>query len=195
MKIVIIKYPAGNVQSIMFSLEKLGIKSVLTDNIEIIKNSDKVIIPGVGEAQTAMQYFNKKNLDKIIVNLKQPVLGICLGMQILCQFTEENNTNCLGIFNLKVKKIPIINSCKVPHIGWNNIYNLKDKIYNGVQTNAYQYFAQSYYVELNNDTIASVQYYIEYSAAIRKNNFYAIQFHPEKSGVYGQTILNNFVKL
>lgn len=193
MKVSIIKYNAGNVQSVLFALERIGISATVTDDKEVLTTSDKVIFPGVGEASSAMQYLKEKNLDKVIVNLKQPVLGICLGMQLMCQYSEEGKTNCLGIFENHIKLFK--GDIKVPQIGWNIIYGLKTKLYQNIKENEYMYFVHSYYAELSEYTIAKTNYGIEYSSSLQKNNFYAAQFHPEKSSDVGQQLLENFIKL
>lgn len=194
MKVSIIKYNAGNIQSVLFALQRIGIEANVTDDKEEILSSDKIIFPGVGEASSAMNYLRSKNLDELIVNLKQPVLGICLGMQLMCSFSEENNANCLGIFDQKVKLFTD-KELKVPQIGWNNIYSLQSPLLKGVSENEYMYFVHSYYVEKCDESIALTNYGVEYSSAIHKDNFYAVQFHPEKSGDAGQKILENFIKL
>ncbi len=194
MKISIIKYNAGNIQSVLFALQRIGIEANVTDNENEILSSDKIIFPGVGEASSAMNYLREKQLDKLIVDLKQPVLGICLGMQLMCKHSEENNTDCLGIFDLNVKLFPKTD-LKVPQIGWNNIYSLKSPLFTGISENEYMYFVHSYYAEKCAESIALTDYGIEYSSAIQKNNFFAAQFHPEKSGEAGQKILENFIKL
>jgi glutamine amidotransferase len=194
MKVSIIKYNAGNVQSVLFALERIGINAIVTDDIAVLKSSDKVILPGVGEASSAMHYLKEKQLDEVIVNLKQPVLGICLGMQLMCESSEEGNTSCLGIFDNKVKRF-IVQTNKVPQIGWNTIYDLKTNLYNGIKENEYMYLVHSYYAELSEYTIAKTNYELEYSSSLQKNNFYATQFHPEKSSNAGQQILENFIKL
>jgi glutamine amidotransferase len=194
-KIVIIKYNAGNIRSVLFALERIGVQAVVTDNHEEIKNADKVIFPGVGEASSAMQYLRERGLDKTILSLKQPVLGICLGMQLMCSFSEENNTDCLGIFDQHVLKFPEKEGFKVPQIGWNNIQSLKSPLFEDVSEDAYMYFVHSYYVEYCTDAIAVTDYIQPYSSAIQKDNFYAVQFHPEKSGDAGQKILENFIRL
>ncbi len=196
MKVSIIKYNAGNVQSVLFALERIGINATVTDDDEILNTSDKVIFPGVGEASSAMNYLKERNLDSVIKNLKQPVLGICLGMQLMCQHSEEGNTTCLGIFDTKVKMFSSnLTGIKVPQIGWNTIYDLKSDLYNNIKENEYMYFVHSYYVEASQYSIAKANYGLEYCASLQKNNFYAAQFHPEKSGDAGQTILENFIKL
>ena len=193
MKVSIVKYNAGNVQSVLFALERIGVNAIVTDNIEELNSSDKVIFPGVGEASSAMKYLKEKNLDELIVNLKQPVLGICLGMQLMCKYSEEGNTNCLGIFDNNIKLFK--GDIKVPQIGWNNIYELKTNLYQGIKENEYMYFVHSYYAEVSEYTIAKTNYGIEYSSSLQKNNFYAAQFHPEKSSDAGQLLLENFIKL
>ncbi len=192
MKVVIIKYNAGNIRSVLFALERIGVEAVVTDNHDEIRTADKVIFPGVGEASSAMAYLKSKGLDTLIKSLKQPVLGICLGMQLMCSFSEENNTECLGIFDQKVRLFPNT-EYKVPQIGWNNITQLKTDLLTDVPENAYMYFVHSYYVENCDEAIAKTDYVVEYSSAIRKDNFYAVQFHPEKSGDVGQKILENFI--
>ncbi|WP_103327683.1 imidazole glycerol phosphate synthase subunit HisH [Bacteroidetes bacterium endosymbiont of Geopemphigus sp.] len=197
MKTVIVKYPAGNVQSIVFALERIGLQSIISDKKEAIQGADKVIIPGVGEARSAMEYFRKTGLDQLIPNLKQPVLGICLGMQLLCLHSEENNTPCLGIFDLPVKKfVPSDDSMlKVPHMGWNKLFNTQGVLFKEIEKDTYQYFVHSYYVPLSLHTTALSEYFLPYSAALQKDNFYALQFHPEKSGKQGQRIIHSFLKL
>ena len=193
MKVVIIKYNAGNIRSVLFALERIGVNAIVTDDHNEIRSADRVIFPGVGEASSAMKYLKEKGLDELIVSLKQPVLGICLGMQLMCSHSEENDTPCLGIFDQKVKLFPR-RGFKIPQIGWNNITDLKTHLLRGVSENAYMYFVHSYYVENCADAIAKTDYVIEYSSAIRKNNFFAVQFHPEKSGEVGQKILENFIQ-
>jgi len=193
MKLVIIKYNAGNIRSVLFALERLGIRAVVSDEHDMISSADKVIFPGVGEASTAMAYLKKKGLDKTISSLKQPVLGICLGLQLLCNYSEENDTACLGIFNQQVKKFT--GGLKVPQIGWNNIYNLKSPLFKGVNENSYMYFVHGYCAEQGGNTVSTTDYTTAYSSGLQKDNFYAVQFHPEKSGDTGQIILQNFLKL
>jgi len=192
MKVVIIKYNAGNIRSVLFALERIGVNAIVTDDHNEIRSADRVIFPGVGEASSAMNYLKQKGLDVLIRSLTQPVLGICLGMQLMCSFSEENNTTCLGIFEEKVKLFPV-NGFKIPQIGWNNITHLKSNLFQGITENAYMYFVHSYYVEKCDDAIALTNYVSEYSSAVQKNNFYAVQFHPEKSGEEGQKILENFI--
>lgn len=193
MKVSIIKYNAGNVQSVLFALERIGVNATVTDDISILKSSDKIIFPGVGEASSAMQYLKEKKLDEVIVNLKQPVLGICLGMQLLCKSSEEGNTECLGIFDNQIKLFT--GDIKVPQIGWNTIYDLKTNLFEGIKENEYMYLVHSYYAEISNNTISKTDYGIKYSTSLQKNNFYGAQFHPEKSSNAGHTILENFIKL
>jgi imidazole glycerol-phosphate synthase subunit HisH len=197
MKTVIIKYNAGNIRSVLFALERQNVEGVVTDDPAEIRAADKVIFPGVGEASTAMRYLREKGLDKVIKNLEQPTLGICLGMQLMCNHSEENNTDCLGIFDLKVKKFtsPVANLLKIPQIGWNNITGLHSTIFEHVPQNAYMYFVHSYYVELGPETTAIANYVINYSAALQKNNFYAAQFHPEKSAEHGEKLIESFLNL
>ncbi len=202
MKVSIIKYNAGNIQSVLFALERIGVKAIVTDNADELQASDKIIFPGVGEASSAMNYLKEKKLDLVIKNLKQPVLGICLGMQLMCKYSEEGKIECLGIFDNKVKLFlsPFeggaqrVGDVKVPQIGWNTIYDLKTDLFKGVKENDYMYFVHSYYAELGGDTITKTNYGIEYSSALQKNNFYAVQFHPEKSSDAGQLILENFIR-
>lgn len=193
MKVVIIKYNAGNIRSVLFALERIGVTAIVTDDHDEIRSADKVIFPGVGEASSAMTYLRSNGLDTLIRSLKQPVLGICLGMQLMCAHSEENDTECLGIFDQKVRLFPVSGQ-KVPQIGWNNISGLKTSLLEGIAENAYMYFVHSYYVEECDNAIAKTDYIINYSSAIQKDNFYAVQFHPEKSGDAGQKILENFIR-
>jgi len=193
MNIVIIKYNAGNVVSVTNTLNRLGVEPVLSDDPEIIKNADKVIFPGVGEASTAMDYLRARKLDQLIIGLKQPFFGICLGQQLMCAHSEENDTKCLGIFDLKVKRFEP--KLKVPHMGWNRIFDKKGPLFQGLPEESFIYFVHSYYCELGEDTIAKSDYVNEFSAALYKENFYAIQGHPEKSGQIGQKIIENFLNL
>lgn len=196
MKTVIIKYNAGNVQSVLFALERIGMKGILSDNAEEIRSADKVIFPGVGEASSAMNFLKEKKLDVVIKNLKQPTLGICLGMQLMCRHSEENNTECLGIIDSNVKLFPgNKGGLKVPQIGWNNIFSLKGKLFEGIPENSFMYFVHSYYVEQNANSLATTNYILNYCSAMQKDNFYAVQFHPEKSSSLGQKILENFLRL
>ena len=193
MKIVIINYGAGNIQSIMFAIERLGYKAVLSNNPDEIKAADKVIFPGVGEASYAMKMLKESGLDVLIPTLKQPVLGICLGMQLMCTYSEEGNTKGLGIFDLDVVKFT--SKVKVPQMGWNNIYNLKSDLFKGIAENEYMYLVHSFYAPLCAETIATTNYELEYSSALENDNFFGTQFHPEKSGDIGEKILGNFLKL
>lgn len=192
MKIVIIKYNAGNIRSVLFALERIGVNAIVSDDHDEIRSADKVIFPGVGEASSAMKYLKEKGLDKLIISLKQPVLGICLGMQLMCAHSEENDTECLGIFSEKVKLFPQI-GFKIPQIGWNNITSLISTLFQEVPEDSYMYFVHSFYVESCENAIAKTNYIIDYSSALNKDNFYAVQFHPEKSGEFGQKILENFI--
>ena len=192
MKIAIINYGAGNIQSILFAIERLGYSAVLTNNPEEIQQADKVIFPGVGEASYAMQKLKESGLDSLIPTLKQPVLGICLGMQLMCHHSEEGNTEGLGIFDANV--IRFSNKVKVPQMGWNQIYNLKSPLFEGINNNEYMYLVHSYYVPNCSEAIANTNYDVEYASALQKNNFYGTQFHPVKSGYVGEQILGNFLK-
>ena len=193
MKIVIINYGAGNIQSILFAIERLGFQAILTNDPVVIQQADKVIFPGVGEASYAMSKLKESGLDSLIPNLKQPVLGICLGMQLMCNHSEEGNTDGLGIFDANVVRFS--NNVKVPQMGWNQIYNLKSPLFEGIKNNEYMYLVHSYYVPNCDEAIAVTNYDIEYASALQKNNFYGTQFHPEKSGDIGEHILGNFLKL
>lgn len=197
MKVVVIKYNAGNIQSVLFALERIGVQATVSDDPEQIITSDKVIFPGVGEASTAMKYLSERNLDKVISSLHQPVLGICLGMQLMCKHSEENNTPCLGIFeDVKVKKFDRAKkNLKVPQIGWNNITGLKTALFKSIEANSYCYYVHGYYAELSKHTIATSDYGKLYSAALNKDNFFGVQFHPEKSAAIGEIILKNFLAL
>lgn len=191
--IAIIKYNAGNTKSVFNAVTRLGYEAVITDDFEVIKNAKKVIFPGVGEASSAMKYLKQKGLDKIIKNLKQPTLGICLGQQLMCEFSEEGNVSCLGIFPIQVKKFPTKDI--VPHMGWNTIYDLETSLFIEVQENSDVYYVHSYYCELSNFTIVKTDYILEFSAALNKDNFYATQFHPEKSAGIGEQVLKNFLEI
>ena len=196
MKITIIKYNAGNIRSVLYALERIGHTAMVTDKADEIKNADKVIFPGVGEASTAMNYLKDRNLDKLICSLTQPVLGICLGMQLMCKYSEENDTKCLGIFDETIRKFKVESlKLKVPQIGWNSIYDLKTGLFKNVTENGYCYFVHGYYASKGEHTIATTDYVQPYSSALKKNNFYGVQFHPEKSATVGETILSNFLKL
>ncbi|WP_347838065.1 imidazole glycerol phosphate synthase subunit HisH [uncultured Draconibacterium sp.] len=199
MNIVIIKYNAGNIESVNNALNRLGVNAEITADHDKIRRADKVIFPGVGEASTTMAYLRENKLDDLIVSLKQPVLGICLGLQLMCAHSEENNTQCLGIFDEKVKRfIPKPGEefiTKVPHMGWNAIKDLKSDLFTHDIENEYVYFVHSYYAEKSAHTIAACDYILPFSAALHRDNFYATQFHPEKSGTIGAKILENFLKL
>jgi imidazole glycerol-phosphate synthase subunit HisH len=197
MNITIIKYNAGNIQSVLFALERIGVQATVTDDAELIRQADKIIFPGVGEASTAMAYLTERKLDMLIGSLRQPVLGICLGMQLLCGYSEENDTRCLDVFRgINVKRFrPADNSLKVPQIGWNTITNLRSPLFTGVAENSYCYFVHGYYAEHCADTIATTEYDLPYSAALHRDNFYGVQFHPEKSAKAGEQILRNFLSL
>ena len=191
--IAIVKYNAGNITSVKNAVERLGYSCIVTDDKTILKQADKVIFPGVGEASSAMHYLKEKGLDKVIKNLTQPVLGICLGQQLLCQFSDEGNTKCLGIFEATVKKFEP--KLKVPHMGWNTIFDLKSALFNGISTEEDFYFVHSYYAEISKETTAICDYIVPFSASMQKDNFYATQFHPEKSSSAGEQLLLNFLKL
>lgn len=196
MKIACIKYNAGNIYSVVHALRRLGVEPVVSDKAEDILSADKVIFPGVGEASTTMKYLKAGNLDKLIVSLKQPVLGICLGMQLMCSYSEEGgHTGCLGIFDVPVKLFQPGQGEKIPHMGWNGIYDLKSPLFNNIFENDYVYFVHSYYVPLCGNTIATCDYTGPFSAALNKDNFFATQFHPEKSGPVGKNILKAFLDL
>ncbi|MDC9721690.1 MAG: imidazole glycerol phosphate synthase subunit HisH [Urechidicola sp.] len=191
--LVIIDYGAGNVKSVQFALERLGYSAICSNNAEVIKSADKVIFPGVGEAKSAMEEIKRFGLGKVIPNLKQPVLGICLGMQLMCRFSEENKTDCLNIFPVDVLKFDT--QLKVPQIGWNVINHLKGDLFKNILADSYVYYVHSYYVPKNEFSIALTDYGVQYAGAIQKNNFYACQFHPEKSSEVGEQILKNFIEL
>lgn len=196
MEVAIVKYNAGNIYSVDYALKRLGIAPVITADPETLQKADKVIFPGVGEAFTTMQHLRETRLDELIVHLKQPVLGICLGMQLMCRFSEERNTPCLGIFNAEVKRfIPQQHEDKVPHMGWNTLANVKSKLFHADIENKFVYFVHSYYVPVNEHTAATTRYILPFSAALQKDNFYATQFHPEKSGPAGEAILKNFLNI
>lgn len=196
MNLAIIKYNAGNIQSVIVALERLGIQGEVTDDAEKIRAADKVIFPGVGEASSAMASLRQNNLDGVIKDLQQPVLGICVGMQLLCLHSEENNTDCLGIVPVAVKKFRVGDErIKIPQVGWNTIYNLQSPLFAGVKEASYIYNVHSYYAEQSEHTIATCNYGIEYAAAVQKDNFYGVQFHTEKSAETGDRIIKNFLEL
>ena len=193
MKTAIIDYGAGNVQSVLFALERLGFVGIVTNDWITIKSADKVIFPGVGEASSAMKMLQESGLDVLIPTLKQPVLGICLGMQLMCKHSEEGSTNGLGIFDVNVVKFS--QEVKVPQMGWNTIYNLKTPLFEGIKENEFMYLVHSYYASLSENTISTTNYELEYSTALQRENFFGVQFHPEKSGIFGEQILKNFLNL
>jgi glutamine amidotransferase len=195
MKTVIIKYNAGNVQSVMYALERLGASYLLTDDEAEIRSADKVIFPGVGEASTAMAYLRERGLDKLIPSLKQPVLGTCVGMQLMCRYSEENDTSCMGIFDIDVRRFEHVPGLKVPHTGWNDIHTLRGPLTKGLPENSYVYFVHSYAADVCPETTAICDYVRPFSAMLQSANFYAAQFHTEISGNIGQRILENFLNL
>lgn len=194
MEIVLIKYNAGNIQSVLYALERIGVSALVTDDHEKIRSADRVLFPGVGEARSAMESLQEKKLDKLINDLKQPVLGICVGMQLLCRHSEERDTTGIGVFDVNVKRFPAGTTFKVPQIGWNDIYNLQSSLFEGVKEHSYIYNVHSYYAEQSQWTIATVDYGLEYSAALHRNNFYGVQFHTEKSADVGEKVLKNFIE-
>lgn len=193
MNVVIVNYNAGNVQSVTYALNRLGVDPVLSDSPEVIEGADKVIFPGVGEASTAMRFLKSKGLDLVIKGLKQPVFGVCLGLQLMCKHSEENDTDCLGIFDVGVKKFEP--KLKVPQMGWNTLTELNSHLFKDLTTEPYVYYVHSYYAELSEYTVAQTDYINPFSAALQRDNFYALQAHPEKSGKVGESILSNFLKL
>lgn len=193
MNVVILKYNAGNVFSVYTALQRLGIEAQVTDSPDVLQAADRVIIPGVGEAQTAMQYLRHRGLDLLIKDLTQPVLGVCLGLQLFCSYSEENNTECLGIFPQKVRRFSV--ATKVPHMGWNTIQDLKTPLFAQIESESYVYYVHSYYAEVGETTIATGFYEEPFSAALNVRNFSAVQFHPEKSASVGKQILENFLAL
>lgn len=196
MKIAVVKYNAGNIYSVDYALKRLGVEAIITSDKEALMSADKIIFPGVGEAETTMNYLRQHKLDEVIKDLKQPVLGICLGMQLMCRHSEEGNVDCLGIFDTDVKLFqPQCHADKVPHMGWNTLTNTKSDLFKGFSKEEFVYFVHSYYVPLNEFTAAQTMYILPYSSALHKDNFYATQFHPEKSGTVGERILRNFLEL
>jgi glutamine amidotransferase len=195
MKVVIVKYNAGNVQSVRFALERLGVQADWTDDPEEIQRADRVIFPGVGEASSAMEYLNETGLSKVIAGLSQPVLGICLGLQLFCKYSEEGNTDCLNIVDVQVRKFQFTNALKVPHMGWNTVENLQGPLFKGIEEGTRFYFVHSFYAETSPFTTAYTEYGLNFSAAIQRDNFFAVQFHPEKSGPVGSLLLQNFLTL
>ena len=194
MELAIVKYNAGNIQSVLYALERIGMQAAVTDDPEKIRGADRVIFPGVGEASTAMKYLKERGLDRLLCDLRQPVLGICLGMQLMCRYSEENDTPCLGIFDTEVRHfVPGDAATKVPQIGWNTIYALKGPLFNGVPEDSYCYFVHGYYAAKGGHTIATTEYVQPYSSALNRDNFYGVQFHPEKSAQIGERILTNFL--
>ena len=193
MSLAIIKYNAGNIRSVLYALERIGVQAEVTDDHEKIRGATKVIFPGVGEASSAMNSLREHNLDQLIKELKQPVLGICVGMQLLCNHSEENNTDCLGIIPVQVKKFTAGAALKVPQIGWNAIYNLKTNLFHGIPEHSFIYNVHSYFAEDSQFTIAKCNYGVEYAAAVQKDNFCGVQFHTEKSATIGEQILKNFL--
>lgn len=194
MRLAIIKYNAGNTQSVSFALDRLGVSYQITDDFDEIKSADKVIFPGVGEASTTMMYLKEKGLHQLIPKLEQPVLGICLGMQLMCKHSEENNTECLGIFDVSVIRFKPVDSYKVPHTGWNNLTQTKGWLKDSFD-NSFVYFVHSYFVPVNKYTVAETGYILPFSAAIAKGNFFAVQFHPEKSAEVGERVLKRFLSI
>lgn len=197
--VAIIKYNAGNIQSVLFALHRIGVEAVWTDDPALIRKADKVIFPGVGEASSAMRYLRARGLDQVITGLQQPVLGICLGLQLFCKHSEENDTTCLGVFDAHVRKfstqLPDHTTLKVPHMGWNTLHDAKGPLFNQVEPGEYAYFVHSFYAEAHRDTAATTTYGLPFSAALQHKNFYGVQFHPEKSSATGQKIIRNFLNL
>lgn len=196
MQIAIVKYNAGNIYSVVNAMKRLGIEPILTDDPELLSKAEKVLFPGQGNAKEAMTYLRAHHLDQVIANLKQPVLGICVGQQLLCKHSEEGDVDCIGIFDAEVKRFsPQRHEDKVPAMGWNEIYDVSTPLLKGLGEHPYTYFVHSYYVPVSNETIATANYILPYSAAMHKDNFYTCQFHPEKSGKIGEQILKNFLEL
>ncbi len=196
MNVVIIKYNAGNVCSVINALHRLGVSPTVTDNSELIRKADCVLFPGQGEASYTMRYLREKGLDEVICSLTQPVLGICIGMQLMCRHSEEGDTDCLGIFDVGVKRfVPTEHQFKIPHMGWNSIGNLKSPLFKGINNGEFVYFIHSYYIPDNDNSIAECNYIHSFCASLNKDNFYATQFHPEKSGSVGERIIENFLSI
>lgn len=197
MNVAIVKYNAGNIYSVVNALRRMGIEPLLTDDAELLMKADKVLFPGQGEARSAMEYLRERNLDEVIRNLKQPVLGICVGQQLLCRHSEEGDVDCIGVFDLPVKRfVPTCHEEKIPQMGWNSIYNLRSPLFKGLNERDYVYFVHSYYVPFSDEhTIATADFTLPYSAALNKDNFYTCQFHPEKSGNVGEQIIKNFIDI
>jgi imidazole glycerol-phosphate synthase subunit HisH len=195
MKISIIKYNGGNVQSVVFALNRLGVEPILTNDAEVLATSDKIIFPGVGEAAACMQSLKETGLDTIIPTLKTPLLGICVGLQLLCNYSEEGNTKGMGIFDVAVRKFKTNTNLKVPQMGWNTVSDLKTDLFKNIPEQSYVYYVHSFAAEIGKNTIAQTDYTLPYSAALQKDNFYAVQFHTEKSSLVGSTILENFLRL
>ncbi|MCK5135074.1 MAG: imidazole glycerol phosphate synthase subunit HisH [Bacteroidales bacterium] len=193
MNVAIIKYNAGNIRSVDYALKRLGVSAEITDDPDAIVSADRVIFPGVGEAATTMKYLKDRELDRLIAGLSQPVLGICLGQQLMCSWSEERDTSCIGIFDQPVRRFP--DGLKVPHMGWNSLDSVSGTLFDETLKGSYVYFVHSYYVPVCEDTAAETEYMVPFSAAMQKDNFFATQFHPEKSGGPGHKILSNFMKL
>lgn len=194
-KVVIIKYNAGNVMSVIYAFERIGVQCELSDNPETLLSADRIVFPGVGEASTAMKSLTEKGLDKIIPNLKQPFLGTCVGMQLLCNYSEEGNTKCLGIFDVDVLKFPKNNDFKIPQTGWNNIYEITSNLTKGIEENSYVYYNHGFYTPICSQTVGKTNHILEYSAMLQKDNFFACQFHSEISGDVGERVFKNFMKI
>lgn len=192
MKVAVLKYNAGNIQSVLFALQRLGVEPVWTDDPAVIQSADKVIFPGQGEASNAMRYLRDRGLDEVILNLRQPVLGICIGLQLLCKYSEEGSTDCLGVFEEEVVRFKP--GLKVPHMGWNTLENRQGSLLEGMSSPAYLYYVHSYYAKVGAHTVATTNYGVDFSALLQKDNFYAVQAHPEKSGRDGELILKNFLR-
>lgn len=196
MNIAIVKYNAGNICSVVNAVKRIGMEPVVTDDIETLQKADRILFPGQGEASGTMAYLRQHKLDRLLLDLKQPVLGICIGMQLMCAYSEEGDTDCLGIFDVPVKRFsPTLHEEKVPHMGWNTLTEIKSEIFKGIEEDEFVYFVHSFYVPVNTHTIATTKYILPFSAAIHRDNYYATQFHPEKSGDVGERIIRNFIDL